>query len=149
MNCCARYMFNSRLLHKKALKRSGRYLKAPGDRVLIINLSRTLKVNSYPDSDFARLYGQKKQADAACVKGRTGFLISLSGCPVLCISKLYKETAFSAIEAKINILAHYCLELFPVTELVGEIGSVVSLPTENMASLHFSPRGQFWCADWY
>jgi hypothetical protein len=138
VNCCARYMFNSKLLHEKALKRIGRYLKATRDRGLIINPSGTLKVDAYPDSDFAGLYGYEKPTDPACAKSRTGFLISLSDCPVLWISKLQRETALSTIEAEVNSLAHCCREFFPVMHMVGEIGSVVGLPTKDMSSMRVS-----------
>ena len=113
-------------------------MKATRDRGLIINPSGTLKVDTYPDSDFAGLYGYEKPTDPACAKRRTGFLISLYDCPVLWIPKLQRETALSTIEAEVNFLAHCCRELFPAIDMVGEIGSVVGLPTKDMSSMHVS-----------
>ena len=57
VNCCAWYMFAPKLVHEVALKRIGRYLKATRDKGLILNLSGTLKIEAYPDMDFAGLYG--------------------------------------------------------------------------------------------
>ncbi|KAL7479496.1 hypothetical protein ACHAW6_005221, partial [Cyclotella cf. meneghiniana] len=57
VNCCARYMFNTWLLHEKALKRIGRYLKVTRDKGLMLKQSGLLKVDAYPDVDFAGLYG--------------------------------------------------------------------------------------------
>jgi hypothetical protein len=71
-------------------------------------------------------------------KSRTGFLISVSDCPVLWILKLQRETALSTIEAEINSLAYCCRELFPVMDMVEEIGSVVGLPNKDMSSMHVS-----------
>ena len=78
VNLCARYMFSAKLSHEKALKRIGRYLKATRDRGLVMTPSGTLKVDAFPDADFAGLYGYEKPSDPTCSKSRNGFLISLS-----------------------------------------------------------------------
>ena len=41
-----------------------------------------LQIDSYPDADFARLYGYKKTTDPASVKNRTGFINTVAGGPV-------------------------------------------------------------------
>ena len=138
VNCCARYMFAPRLVHEQALKRIGRYLKATRDKGLILNPSGELKVDAYPDADFAGLYGHEKVTDPACVKSRTGFLITVSDCPMVWVSKLQTETALSTMEAEIIALSHCCRELFPVCDIVEEVGNVVGLKTEDMTSMHVS-----------
>ncbi len=61
VNCAARYMFCPKHSHEKALKRLGRYLKATRTRGLILNpTSQTLKIDAYPDTDFADMYGHEK-----------------------------------------------------------------------------------------
>ena len=43
------------------------------------------------------------------------------------------------MEAEINALSHCCRELFPVMDMVGEIGRVAAgLPTKDMAKMHMS-----------
>ena len=42
------------------------------------------------------------------------------------------------MEAEINALAHSCKELFPIIDLVSELGLVVGLPTKDLASMHVS-----------
>ena len=138
VNCCARYMFNPRLSHEKALKRIGRYLKATRDRGLVLRPTGQLKVDAYPDADFAGLYGHEKPSDPACTKSRSGFLINVSDCPVVWISKLQRETALSTMEAEVNALAHCSRELFPVLDLVNEVGAAVGMPTKELASMHVS-----------
>jgi hypothetical protein len=138
VNCCARYMFNPRLSHEKALKRIGRYLKATRDKGLVLNPSGKLTVDAYPDADFAGLYGYEDVTDPANVKSRTGFLITVSDCPVVWVSKLQTETALSTMEAEIIALAHCCRELFPVVDIVKELGKVVGLATEDLVSMHVS-----------
>ena len=138
VNSCARYMFNPRLSHEQALKRIGRYLKATRDKGLILNPSGKLKVDAYPDADFAGLYGYESNTDPACAKSRSGFLITVSDCPMVWVSKLQTETALSTMEAEINALAHCCRELFPVIDIVEEIGETVGLETKDMTSMHVS-----------
>ena len=117
-------MFAPKLVHEVALKRIGRYLKATKDKGLILNPLGTLKIDAYPDEDFAGLYGYLKITDPACVKSRTGFLITVSDCPMVWVSKLQTETALSMMEEEIVALAHCCRELFPVCDIVKEVGDV-------------------------
>ena len=42
------------------------------------------------------------------------------------------------METKINALAHSCKELFPIIDLVSDLGTVVGLPTEDLVSMHVS-----------
>ena len=138
VNCCARYMFSPRLSHEKALKQIGRYLKATRNRGLVMKPTGKLNVDAYPDADFAGLYGYEKPSDPACTKSRTGFCITVSDCPLCWMSKIQRETAASTMEAEINALAHCCRELFPVIDVVGEVGSAVGLSDDNLKSMHVS-----------
>ena len=138
VNCCARYMFSPRLSHEKALKRIGRYLKATRDKGMVLKPTGQLKVDAYPDANFAGLYGYEKPNDPACAKSRTGFLITVSDCPMVWVSKLQTETAMSTMEAEIIALSHCCRELFPVVDIVKEVGDVVGLPTKDLISMHVS-----------
>ena len=73
VNCAARYMFAPKHSHELHLKRLGRYLKATRSKGLILNpSSNTLKIDCYPDADFAGTYGYEVVSDPACVKSRTG-----------------------------------------------------------------------------
>ena len=130
VNCAARYMFSPRHSHELALKRIGRYLKATREKGLILNPSQDFKINCYPDADFAGLYGYEQVTDPTCVKSRTGFVITVSDCPVLWQSKLQSETALSTMEAEIVALAHSCRELFPIMDMVQVLGTAFGLPLE-------------------
>jgi hypothetical protein len=54
------------------------------------------------------------------------------------VSKLQTETALSTMEAEIIALAHCCRELFPVMDIVSEVGKVVGLETEDLVLMHVS-----------
>ncbi len=144
VNCCARYMFCPRRSHELALKRIGRYLKATRDRGLVLNPSKELKIDCYPDADFAGMYGHEDSSDPSCVKSRTGFVITVANCPVLWQSKLQTETALSTMEAEVIALAHCCRELFPIMDMVSLLGTKVGLPVSGTAmnvSIHEDNAG--------
>ena len=82
--------------------------------------------------------GYESNSDPACAKSCTGFLITVSDCPMVWVSELQTETALSTMEAEVNALAHCCRELFPVIDIVSEIGKTVGLDTEDMVSMHVS-----------
>ncbi|KAL7475553.1 hypothetical protein ACHAW6_001464 [Cyclotella cf. meneghiniana] len=46
----------------------GRYLKATRNKGLVLNPSGQLKVDAYPNNDFAELHGHEKVTDTACAK---------------------------------------------------------------------------------
>jgi len=80
---CARYTFEPKFSHMAALKRIGRYLKGTVDKGLILDPSEELCLDCYPDADFAGLWGHEDPQDPHCARSRTGYVITLAGCPVL------------------------------------------------------------------
>ena len=151
VNCAARYMFCPRKSHEEALKRIGRYLKATQNRGLVINPStNVLKIDAYPDADFAGMYGCEKHDDPSCVKSRTGYVINVANCPVLWQSKLQTETALSTMEAEIVAMAHCARELIPIMQMVEFLGPAVNLPsdiTSMHVSIHEDNAGALFLAD--
>ena len=118
VNCCARYMFCPKRSHELALKQIGRYLRKTRTKGLILKpCANVLEINAYPDADFAGMYGVERADDPACVKSRTGYVITVANCPVLWKSTLQTKTALSTMEAEISALAHCCRELFPIMDL--------------------------------
>ena len=111
-------MFCPKHSHELALKRIGRYLKNTSSRGMIINLTRELTIDAYPDADFAGMYGHEKPTDPACAKSRSGFVIVFAGVPVLWQSKLQTQTALSTIEAKVIALGACVMELIPIMDMV-------------------------------
>ena len=95
-------------------------------------------IDAYPDADFADLYGYLRITDPACVKSRTGCLITLLDCPMVWVSKLQTKTALSMMDTDIVALAHCCRELFPVYDIVKEVGKIVGLATDDLSSMHVS-----------
>ena len=103
----------------------------------------TLKIDDYPDTDFAGLYGYLKITDPACVKSSMGFLITMSDFPIVWVLKLQTKTALSMMEAEIVALVHCCRELFPMCDIVKEVGKVVGLASDDLSLMHVSVHG-YW-----
>ena len=94
---CARHTFDPKESHEVALKRIGQYLKGTMDKGLILNPEDNYNIDCYPDADFAGLYGHEHPQDPHCVRSRTGYVITLAGCPILWVSKLQTEIALSTM----------------------------------------------------
>ena len=77
-------MFCPKHSHELALKRIGRYLKGTATRRMVINPTRELNIDAYPDANFSGMYLHENHTDPACAKSRTGFVIVFVGVPVMC-----------------------------------------------------------------
>jgi hypothetical protein len=133
---CSRYTFKPTRRHVCAVKRIGRYLKGTQDKGLIMRPSRHLRVDCYPDADFAGLYSHEDSQDPHCVRSRTGYVICLSTCPVLWKSKLQTKIALSTMEAEYVALSQSCKDLFPLLDQIYELADAVGLPIDKTTSLH-------------
>jgi hypothetical protein len=135
-NCAARYMFCHKKSHEEALKLIGRYLKATHNCRMIINPSSgVLKIDAYPDADFAGMYGYERHDNPSCVKSWTGCVINVANCPVMWQSKLQTETTLSTMEAEIVAISHCARELIPIMQMVEFLGLAVGLPVD-CTSIH-------------
>ena len=144
VNCCARYMFAPKHSHELALKRIGRYLKNTSERGMVIQPTRELDVDAYPDADFAGMYGHEKPTDPACAKSRTGFVSMFAGVPILWQSKLQSETALSTMEAEVIALAACMRELIPIIDMVDDLARAVGLQSGGVnmnVSIHEDNSG--------
>ena len=91
----ARFMFAPKRSHELALKRIGRYLVRTYNKGLILNPkdATSLHIDSYPDADFAGLYGHESVTYPVCARSCTGFIIAVSNCSVITYLSLQIETA--------------------------------------------------------
>ena len=137
---CARYTHSPKQSHENALIRIGRYLKGTLDKGLILTPSDSLKIDCYPDADFAGLWNRDDKHDPHCVRSRTGYVINLSNCPVLWKSKLQTEIALSTMEAEYVALSTSCKDLFPLIDVTQEIcsifGSHFNLQLRDKTDMH-------------
>ncbi len=135
---CARYTFAPKQSHEDVLKRIGCYLKGTLDKGLILNQSNDLKIDCYPDADLAGLWNHDKKQDPHCVCSQTGYVICLSDCPVLWISKLQTENALSTMKAEYVALSTSCRDLFPLIDVAKEICSAFLLNLPDKTNMHIT-----------
>ena len=133
---CARYTFEPKQLHDVALKCIGRYPKGTSEKGLIMCTNDNFNVDYYPDVDFAGLWGHENPQDPHCVRSRTGYVITFAGCPVLWVSTLQKEMTLSTMESEHIALSTSCKDLFPILDLVQEMGQCFGLPINDTCNMH-------------
>jgi hypothetical protein len=87
--------------HEEAMKRICWYLQGVKDNGLTFKSSTDLQLNWYTDANFAGLWNYESDQDPVCVKSRTGYVMTLGGCPIQWNSKLHMaEIALSTMEAE-------------------------------------------------
>ena len=88
---------------------------------LIFKATSTLQLDLFVDADFAGLWGYEEDQDPVCVKSRTGYVMTLSDCPLHWCSKLQTEIACSTLEAEYIALAQAMRDLIPVRRIFIEM----------------------------
>ena len=106
------------------LKLIGRHLLETRNKGHIITPTRYLNIYAYPDADSAGLYNYEEHSNPVCVRSRTGYIITVAGCPVFWKSKLQTETATSTMQAEVIALAACCRELMPIIDMVYVVGTL-------------------------
>jgi hypothetical protein len=124
---CARFTHCPRASHEEAIKHICRYLQGVKDNGLTFQPSPSLQLDCYVDADFAGLWNYECDQDPVCVKSRTGYVMTLGGCPIQWSSKLQTEIALSTTEAEYIALSQAMRELLPLRRLLSEIVAEMNL----------------------
>ena len=114
------------------MKRMCQYLQGTKDNGLVFNPSKKLVVDCYADADFAGLWGQEDPQDPICARGRTGFVVTFSNCPLLWVSKLQTEIALSTLHSEYVTLSHSARALLPLKSLIKEVIDNLGIDSENL-----------------
>ena len=124
---CARFTHDPKKSHGEAVKRTCRYLLGTKDRGILFTPNLSEGLNCYVDADFAGLWGYKDEQDPVCVKSRTGFTLTLFGCPIIWASKLQTEITLSSTAAEYVAFSMAMRELLPMRVLFQELGTKMKL----------------------
>ena len=125
---CARFTHCPRASHEEGVKHICRYLQGVRDNELTFQPNADLQLDCYVDADFAGLWNYENDQDPVCVKSRTGYVMTLGGCPIQWSSKLQTEIALSTTEAEYIALSQAMRELLPLRRLLLEIALAMELP---------------------
>ena len=126
VNQAARFTHDPKDSHAIAVKCIVRYLKGTRDRGLTFKPKMDWKVDCYVDADFCGLWGSEDPEDPIVAKSRTGYIITLAGCPLLWRSSLQTETSISTMMAEYVALSSAMRDLLPLKRLVKTIAKVVT-----------------------
>ena len=133
---CARFTHKPRASHALAIKRIVRYLIGTKDKGLILEPSKDIMVDCYVDADFAGLYNIEDCQDPISAKSRTGYILMLSKCPLLWVSKLQTEIALSTMEAEYIALSQSMRDLIPIRRLVNAVCNALKCDMSNDPKMH-------------
>ena len=124
----ARFSHSPRKSHGQAIKRIIRYLIATRDRGILFQPNLAQGLDCYVDADFCGLHDSEHEQDPVSVKSRTGFVLTLFGCPVIWSSKLQTDITLSSTAAEYVAFSMAMRELLPMRVLLQEIGAKMDLP---------------------
>ena len=109
------------MAHSKAVKRIGRYLLETKDKGIIMS-ANDKDMECFVDADFAGNWRKEDAADdPLTARSRTGYLVTVAGCPTLWHSKLQTETVLSTTEAEYVALSESMRDVLPLMELLEEL----------------------------
>ena len=123
----ARFTHAPKKSHGQAVKRIVRYLLATKDKGIKFEPDLSAGLDCYVDADFAGLYGYEDEQDPVSVKSRTGFVLTLFGCPIIWSSKLQTEITLSSTAAEYVAFSMAMRELLPMRALLQEMSNKMSL----------------------
>ncbi|MHA7927784.1 MAG: Ty1/Copia family ribonuclease HI, partial [Marinobacter sp.] len=131
----ARFNHSPKASHAKAVKQIVRYLAGSADKGISFKLSNKLDLLCYVDADFAGLYKREPDRDPTSVKSRSGFIISLGGCPLVWRSKLLTEIALSTLESEYAALSQAMRALIPIRRLILDAARRLKLPDTLVSTI--------------
>ena len=102
---------------------------------MIVKPTGDLAIDCYVDADFAGLHGRDPDYSPSSAKSRTGYIITMGGCPILWKSHLQTEISLSTLEAEYSALSSSMRTLLPFRTMLLEVVSGLSLPDEVKATI--------------
>jgi len=124
---CSRFSHSPKHSHGQAVKRICRYLAGTKDKGITFTPDLKKGLDCYVDADYAGLFGHEDDQDPISVRSRTGFVLTIFGCPVLWSSKLQTKICLSSAAAEYVAFSMSMRELFPMRRLLTEIGTLLTL----------------------
>ena len=124
----ARFGHNPKKSHASAIKTIVRYLHRTCGMGMAVKPTGNLAMDCYVDADFAGLHGRDPDRSPSSAKSRTGYIITLGGCPILWKSHLQTEISLSTLEAEYSALSSALRTLLPLRSMLLEIVAGVKLP---------------------
>jgi hypothetical protein len=134
---CARFTHCPKQTHTTAIKHIAKYPKGilDNDQGLIFHPTNDLTLDCYVDADFAGLWGYEDDQDPVCVRSRTGYVMTMGGCPIHWTSKLQTEIALSTNEAEFIALAQALREFIPMRRAFDDMLDAFGLDKQEVKAV--------------
>jgi hypothetical protein len=110
-------------------------LTACSDKGTIVTPTGDLSLDCFVDADFAGLHGCDPDHSDTSAKPRTGYIITLGGCPILWKSQLQTEISLSTLESEYSALSASMRTLLPLCDLLGEICKELTMPPDFKSTI--------------
>ena len=118
---CTRFTNNTKESHETSVKRICRYLQGIKYKSLVFNTPKKMVVDCYAGAYFARLWGHENLQDPICYRIRTTFVINVSNCPLLWMSKRHIDIYLSTLHSDYVELYNYVRRLLPLKIPIKEV----------------------------
>jgi hypothetical protein len=122
----ARFSHDPKQSHAVAIKRILRYLQGTKDRGMVMRPTGEWLIECHVDADFSGLWGSEDPNDPISAKSRTGYVLSLAGCPLMWVSKLQTETSVSTMMAEYVALSTAMRDMLPLKAMVEAVAKAVT-----------------------
>ena len=102
---------------------------------MILHPSGQLNLDLYVDADFCGLFRHEDDAVVDSARSRTGYVILLSGFPLIWKSQLQSSIACSTLEAEYTALSYALKALLPIKRLLLEAVGILDIPPSVSTSV--------------
>ena len=126
----ARYGNNPKASHARAVKKILRYLRGTSTKGITFKplTKSSFQLDLYADADFAGRHGADPLSDRNSARSRTGYIISLNGCPLIWRSVLQQNCSQSTGEAEYCALSESLRQAIPIRNILSELKTIVNVP---------------------
>jgi len=134
----ARFSSNPKQSHATAIKTIIRYLKRTKDQGMILRPTGHLDLDLFVDADFCSLFRNEIDTNPDSARSRTGYIITLSGFPLVWKSQLQSSIACSTLEAEYTALSYSLKTMLPLKRML--IEAATHLRISHNLNQHSSQR---------
>ena len=126
----ARYGNDPKQSHARAVKKILRYLRGTSEFGICFKPKDTssFQLDLYVDADFAGRHHAEPLSDRNSARSRTGYIISLNGCPLIWKSALQTNLSQSTGEAEYCALSESLRQALPIRNMLIQLTSIVRVP---------------------
>ena len=126
----ARFGNDPKVSHARAIKRILRYLRGTSDKGITFKplSKRGFQLDVYADADFCGRHHADPISSRDSARSRTGYIISLNGCPLVWRSLLQSTCSQSTAHAEYIALSESLRQAIPIHNILVEMLELVNVP---------------------